>query len=584
MKGTRESILDRIMDWVANPQGRNDGNTYWFHGSPGIGKTSLAHSICEKLHRRKHLAGTFFCRRDDPHLSELRNILPALINRLAEVFPPFRSLVANRLRNDPNLTSKSMKASLFLEFIRNVPRHPKRPLVFVIDALDECDNTQSRLDVLKVLTDAAAQVPWLKVIITCRPEADILRFFDDTKSSHLRYDLATDQQAGADLETFAREQFDLVATKWYIPTPWPDETLFNRIISRANGLFIFIKTFVLGLNCKNHNVLLKAALEGSHGAGLNSLFGLYSSILQMRIDPGDAEFQRVIGVLLATAPHHSLSDETLAELACVTTNLVKTWMDDLSSLLYREKGAKGGIRVRHQSISDFFTSNDCPPGYRVNVPDAHTQLGIACLRTMVGRLQFNICMLEDSRLANADVEDLQSRIDKNIPDSLQYSVLYWSDHICFTNDEDDQYVWGALKEFFEGLYPLFWIEVLSVMEMIQTGAPSLRSVISWAKVSTAPVFSGFAFKRVLIYCRIPIQTFSIEFRTYVNSSSPSTPPSLSALHTPIYQQAPSYPQSHRYRAHSADGLLKPSRCATGDCCHGQRHRRNGLDTLTQSFA
>jgi len=518
-------------------------------------------------------------------LSDLRNILPSLINALAGSFPPFRSLVANRLRNDRNLTSKSMKPSLFLEFIRNVPRHPKRPLVFVIDALDECDNIRSRLGILKVLTDAAAQAPWLKVIITCRPEADIQRFFDSTQSLHLRYDLATDRDAGADLRAFAQRQFDSVASKWYITTPWPDETLFNDIISRANGLFIFIKTVVLGLqHCRNHTVLLKAASEGSDGAGLNSLFRLYSSILQLRIDPGDAEFQRVIGVLLITAPYHSLSEETLAELAGVTTNLVKTWMDDLSSLLYRDNGTKGGIRVRHQSISDFFTSNDCPPGYRVNVRDAHAQLAIACLKTMVRRLRFNICMLQDSRLANADVEDLQSRINQNIPDSLQYSSLYWSDHLCFTNDEDDPCVWGVLKEFFEGLYPLFWIEVLSVMGMIPTGAPSLRSVISWAKVSTAPAFSRFTFKNVLICRRIPNQTFSREFRTYVNSLSPSTPPSLSALHTPTYQQVPSYHHSHLYRAPSADGLLKPSRCKAGNCCHGQRHHRNGLGTLTQSFA
>ena len=86
MEGTRQSILSWIMAWVADPQERNDtphSNTYWLYGSPGIGKTSLAHSICATLHDRKHLAGAFFCRRDDPHLSETRNILPTLIYKLA---------------------------------------------------------------------------------------------------------------------------------------------------------------------------------------------------------------------------------------------------------------------------------------------------------------------------------------------------------------------------------------------------------------------------------------------------------------------------------------------------------------------
>ena len=180
MEGTRQSILNRIMAWVDDPQERNNGprsNIYWFYGLPGIGKTSLAHSICASLHDREKLAGAFFCRRDDPNLSKDQNILPTLMTKLAGIFPPFRSLIADRLRNDPNLNPESMKGSLLLECIRNLPRQPAHALVFTIDALDECGDHQSRPALLKVLTDAAAYAPWLKVIITSRPEADIQRFF-----------------------------------------------------------------------------------------------------------------------------------------------------------------------------------------------------------------------------------------------------------------------------------------------------------------------------------------------------------------------------------------------------------------------
>ena len=54
MEGTRESLLTNIMSWVATPSGQKDGsNTYWIYGLPGIGKTSLAHSICASLHEEK---------------------------------------------------------------------------------------------------------------------------------------------------------------------------------------------------------------------------------------------------------------------------------------------------------------------------------------------------------------------------------------------------------------------------------------------------------------------------------------------------------------------------------------------------
>jgi hypothetical protein len=484
MEGTREFLLDQIMNWSAGKLGQNNGgNTYWIYGLPGIGKTSLAHSICASLDDQKHLAGAFFCRRDDPYLSEPRNILPTLIYKFAIKFPPFRTIVAERFRNDSNLTAESMRYSLFLHFIHTLPRHPEHPFVFVIDALDECGDYQTRPGILKVLTDAAAQAPWLKVIVTSRPEADIQRFFNTlTQSSHTRYDLAMDKSASDDLRTFARCEFDLVASRWHLSTPWPENSLFDRTISQANGLFIFIKTVVLSLErCKDPTKALEAALQDSDGTGLNSLYGLYSGILRGRVAPGDADFQRVVGVLVTTAPNHSLRDEAIAELAGVGRSLVKKWVDDLSSLLYRDDEANGGIRVRHLSISDFFVSDCCD--YQVNLRDAHIQTGIASMKAMVQQLRFNICGLEDSRLANKDIPSLPSRIKENISDALQYGSLYWSQHLCFTFDDGNPAVWGILEEFFTGLYPLFWIEALSIMGMVPIGVPSLRRVISWAKVS-----------------------------------------------------------------------------------------------------
>jgi len=489
MDGTRQSILNQIMDWVANKLRQEDvsqRNMYWLYGLPGIGKTSLAHSICANLHERNHLAGAFFCRRDDPNLSEPKNILPTFIHELAIIFPPFRTIVAQHLRDHPNLTLESMKDTLLLDFIRSLPQHPNHTLVFVIDAFDECGDARRRPRLLKALTDATVQAPWLKIIVTSRTEVDIQHFFDTlTQSSYFPYDLASDQDASADLRTFARSQFDSLASFWHFDTPWPKESDFEKAISRARGLFIFIKTLVLILEqCENPKESLKAALADSASTGLESLFELYSSILKSRIVHDSAGFRRVIGVLLTTAPYRALCDETIAELAGVEQFLVKRWVDALNSVLYRDDAANNGVRVRHLSVYDFFRSDRC--SYQVNVRDADVQLGIACLKAMTTQLHFNICKLEDSRLANADVRDLPSRVEQNISDALQYSCRHWLDHLYFPPANRDQrvLVLGSVKEFFEGLYPLFWVEVLSIMGMVPIGVPSLRRLLSWVRVST----------------------------------------------------------------------------------------------------
>ena len=486
MDGTREFLLKQLIGWATKDLGQKDeNNTFWVYGLPGIGKTSLAHSICAVLHERKHLAGAFFCRRDDGILSEPRNILPTLIHKLAGIFPPFRSVVAERLRDDLNLTPGSMKYTLLLELVRKLPRLPKRTLIFVIDALDECGNSRSRPSILRALTDAATHAPWLKIIITSRPEVDIEHFF--TQSPHLRYDLTADHETTSDLRIFAQARFNAVASERYIQVPWPEQSLLDKVVSQAAGLFIFVETIALALeHCKDPTEYLGATLRDSAGTGLSSLHKLYSNILGTRRVHDIAEFRRVIGVLLAAAPYHPLCDETIAELAGVRPDLVKMWVADLSSLLYRDEEANGGIRVRHLSISDFFHRDDCSSEYHVDLQEVNVDLGISCLDTMIEQLRFNICKLEDSRLMNAEVKDLPLRIKENISDALQYSSTYWSDHLCHTSDENNKYILGNLRKFFEGPCVLFWGEVLSVMGMVSIGVPSLRRVVSTVvKVSTS---------------------------------------------------------------------------------------------------
>ncbi len=309
-----------------------------------------------------------------------------------------------------------------------------------------------------------------------------------------------------------------MASLWHLDTPWPKESDFSKVISWANGLFIFIKTLVLALECcEDPEEGLKAALQESAKTGLESLYELYSSILESQIVHKSAEFQWMTRVLLTTSPYSALCDETIAELVDVKPNVVKKWVDALSTLLYRDEAANRGIRVRHLSVYDFFISDRC--NYQVNLCDADVQLGISCLRVMTTQLRFNICKLEDSRVSNTDIKDLPFRVKQHISEPLQYSCFHWSNHLCFPSDNRDQFelVLGSLKKFFEGLYPLFWVEVLSILGMVPIGPPSLRRLLSWVKVNTSPASSRLRSKLIQIGCRMRVQRFLREFKIFVIS-------------------------------------------------------------------
>jgi hypothetical protein len=128
-----------------------------------------------------------------------------------------------------------------------------------------------------------------------------------------------------------------------------------------------------------------------------------------------------------------------------------------------------------------------PSTIRVNPGNANVQLGIACIKTMVCELRFNICGLEDSRLANADIQDLRFPNQKSTFPTACNIVLFIGQTIFVLLPTIMIWrVWDILEGFFEGLCPLFWMEVLSILGMVPMGAPIIQRVISWAKVSLPP--------------------------------------------------------------------------------------------------
>ncbi|PVF90960.1 hypothetical protein CPB86DRAFT_478196 [Serendipita vermifera] len=138
MDGTREALLNNIVEWVLRPstvtsasQGAGPESVYWLYGIPGVGKTSVAHSICARLHEKKRLGGSFFCRRDDPNLSNAKYVLPTLICKLAGVWRPYKRLITEKLRNDEHLNRNTAGPALFSQLIASLQDHPSHTLVLV---------------------------------------------------------------------------------------------------------------------------------------------------------------------------------------------------------------------------------------------------------------------------------------------------------------------------------------------------------------------------------------------------------------------------------------------------------------------
>ncbi|KIM28341.1 hypothetical protein M408DRAFT_23738 [Serendipita vermifera MAFF 305830] len=487
MEGTRTKIINDTIIW-ATEKSENSANTpcfdvtgmLWIYGMPGIGKSAIAHSICRRLDDIDHLGGSFFCRRDDPARSEIKSVLPTLIYGLAKIYGPYGNRVAQILRDDPQMTQESASGELFLSSLQSLRARPLQTLVLVIDALDECGDLSTRRQFLEHLLIACQQNKWLKSIVISRPESDIRSFFNTNRI--FGRDIGQEDHSHTDIRCFAMARMKMVAEERQVtqhPEPWVGERQLGYIVNRSGGLFIFVETLSQYLlKYRNPKPPLNRLLEGPSEEASIELHKLYLAAMESRVNSEDAETRLISRAVIGAASHRALCDEAIAALTGVEVSLVSSWVDDLSSLLYRDPTIQRGIRVRHISILEYLIGPFCPLDFRVDVKQADVELSMYTLQTLMRELRFNICGLETSYLPNSAIENLPERVRENISNILQYSSLYWFSHLCSNHEPASDEIYKILDTFLSGECFLYWLEVLSMMGEVPTAIVALRKIIA----------------------------------------------------------------------------------------------------------
>jgi Cdc6-like AAA superfamily ATPase len=91
MEDTRVRILEELEAWA------HDGTASkvcWLNGHPGTGKTTIAHTLCERLEKQRKLGASFFCSRSA--LRDAARIIPTISVMLSQSIPKFR-LAKNKI-------------------------------------------------------------------------------------------------------------------------------------------------------------------------------------------------------------------------------------------------------------------------------------------------------------------------------------------------------------------------------------------------------------------------------------------------------------------------------------------------------
>src|ERR1700761_1096169 len=152
LEGTRKDILAKLESWAFDDA---TNQVYWMHGMAGTGKSTIAHSLCERLQEAQMLGASFFCSRTSSTASGVEYIIPTIASRIALESPPVMSQILQQLNEDPELSGSKNPATQFKQLISEpmlkcFGRACKTRKVVVIDALDECTDSRKISSLIKV--------------------------------------------------------------------------------------------------------------------------------------------------------------------------------------------------------------------------------------------------------------------------------------------------------------------------------------------------------------------------------------------------------------------------------------------------
>jgi hypothetical protein len=144
----------------------------------------------------------------------------------------------------------------------------------------------------------------------------------------------------------------------------------------------------------------------------------------------------------------------------------------------------GPVHIIHQSFREFMTSTKSKlHKHRMDLlcgtEKQKQEFASKVLQTMQDKLKFNICDLPTSHLKNAEIPGLEQKLKTCIPMYIRYCCRFWADHLAAVtiNAENSK----IAKKFLETKC-LFWLEVLSLLEIMSTASLALSKFRAWSNV------------------------------------------------------------------------------------------------------
>ncbi|KAJ8522657.1 hypothetical protein ONZ45_g828 [Pleurotus djamor] len=532
LEGTRIELLKDIEDWSTG-DGTDDARAaariFVLVGAAGTGKSTIAVQVARTLDKAGVLGGSFFFERGVEELSATRYVFPTLAVQLARSHQTLAPFIAEGIskhrRNGKTQHLSYALDELIMEPLRLVPEDhwPSRPIVFVLDALDECSEQSQIPEMLYLLLKHMRSLPFpLRLFLTTRPDYQVQDAFasSEWQSEPDPFQLHS-VPAGIvrdDISRFIEHQLSKLGIIDAIKAIQGDAI--DRLTDAADGLFIYASTCLEFLHQYKRDLRRSLELVLDHPLNVNTLDILYDIVLRnafseniLRHPDLGPLIPAVLGALAVL--QDQLVPASLCDLLMLRSSSLDEILERLQSVL--TFGINQPIRLLHASFPQYLADpsrcHDIPkisdhPSFR-----GHDHLAMKCLKALLhnSNLTRNICNLKDPLVPRNEIPELNERLTASLLPHVRYACLYWSVHLGYSNPSSE--TTELLRDFAETKM-LNWMEALGRIEVVAT---SFNRVLKWYKEgdrTTTLLHHGLRFILSYISC---IQT--CPFQVYMSALS-----------------------------------------------------------------
>jgi len=478
MPGTRVKLLGDVLVLLKS---HAFPHIVWIAGMAGTGKTSIANTLCSMIWMDPmvYLGGSFFCSRSAGSVerTDVKRIVPTLATLLARQFPAFASSLAKQLSETPDVAHWSVQSQvdrLIVQPLNELAQDTYTgQLVFVIDALDECNNSSLLSELINHIADFECKLP-VKFLLTSRPEMHIRTtpINDPVFSSILSLHTVDPEQVNKDIRFYICTKLE----RAFKATPWCFDNEVEALVTLSGGLFIFASTVLKYVFNRGNDSGWRERLQKTTSAVIYStvatkpLDQIYELVIAEasqtdQVDTDELERMRKILACILTA-RASLSVQALADLVGSSSDTLRGSLERLHALVHLpDSDTESGVRTLHASFGDYMLGR-AANHIRLDPTLGHDLLAAGCMRRMSwSDLRFNISRSRSSYEPNAIFQP------DSISLSLVYACLHWAHHIdgASTRSAFDEMVGGTFRRKF-----LFWLEVLSIMGNMTVASGLLR--------------------------------------------------------------------------------------------------------------